>query len=273
MARRIWLGKDDDAWNLRVWLRAVVPGWGQWYRGELWRGLAYAILFWALLLVSLATIGTTGGVVCLTLALCVQVSAIIDLLVRSGQVTFQGRVEMAVIAITMLALVYIPLGYLVAGQVTIQRMVAPVGPFSAGDVLWFLRPSGVRPGDVVLYNIPQRRIELRFHYNFEVGGDRIDRVIAGPGSRVQYREGKLLVDGQPSEWESLQAVAIRPNWELVVPPDNFFIVPSTIGAPPEFQQSAGLAKAWQSLCLVPAARIQGRAWIVGYPPEHRRRLR
>jgi hypothetical protein len=286
--------------DLGLWARSLFPGWAHWHAGYRLRGAIIALIYWPALLAMLATVGGPSGTFWLGAMLAIHAASLIDLLIAADQTRFERYCLVPLAAVAIVACFYGPVVYAVGSQVFVRRLQAPIGRFSTGDVLWFRHlPAGnpkVQPGDVVLYDVGSATMQLPNHRAFQVNGDRIDRVIAGPGSHVQWRDGHFEVNGQPTAWMPLGMAAAPAGftlmvhdrevghmeaqqwndtltgWGITVPPDNYCIVPSTIPLPNVPDGSVALRLFWTKLALVPAERIQGRAWMCGYPPAHWSRI-
>jgi len=282
--------------DLGLAARSLIPGWAHWHAGYRLRGTVIASIYWASLLAMVATIGTPWGATWLGVLLAVHAGSLIDLLVAADQSRFERCVVVPLLAIAIVTAFYWPIGYWVNSQIFVRLLQAPIGEFSSGDVIWFRRLAAsnpnVRPGDIVLYDIGNQTIPLANHRAFQVNGDRIDRIIAGPGSLVQWRDGHFEVDGQPTTWMPLgmadapEGFTLRVHdravghmqaeqwndslagWSITVPADSYCIVPSTVPLPNLPHASANLREFWTKLAVVSAGRIQGRAWICGYPFAH-----
>jgi len=92
-------------------------------------------------------------------------------------------------------------------------------------------------------------------------GQRVDRILAGPGDRVRWEKGQLTVNGEPALFEPLGSTTNIPAFVLDVPQGNYLIIPSTgWGRPVELS-----AEDWRRLILVPRSSIHGRAFMRSYP--------
>jgi hypothetical protein len=172
--------------------------------------------------------------------------------------------------------VYLPAGWLVSWVATPARLQLDAGPFEAGDVVLYSpllrRYYDPRPGDVVLYNHqgggnyplpPPRHGYIRIP-----PGQRIDRILAGPGDQIYCKDGRLTVNDQPSPLQPLNPEARLPNLTLTVPAGPYLILPSAGPAIPD-----GLPEhLWRELCLVSASAIEGRVLLRSYPLTRVRRF-
>jgi hypothetical protein len=234
------------------------------------------LTYWPAVLLSVALIGTPAGAIWLGIALAIHAASIIDLLIAADPPRFERCVLVPAWTAGILAGFYVPIIFLITSQIVVRGMVQPAGVLSRGDVIWFRRVAAdapnLQPGDIVLYDAGRERIPLAGHRALVVGGDHIDRIIAGPGSRVQWSQGQFLVDGQPTRWKPLVDVAIPQGWMVIVPANSYCIVPSTFQPPDMANFPTQIGHLWARLAVVPAERITGRAWICSYPPAHWARL-
>lgn len=250
-------------WSL-LW-RSVVPGWAHFYLGQKVRGRVFLGLFLFFLACGLLQFGTLLGNVLLGLAMSVHASAVLDILQQEQRGDRLGRVVRAVLVLAVLFLLfYLPIVTAV-GSVAGPRLIErDMGPLREGDVLlcnywayWRLPPS---PGDVVLYQSAGALVTGRTpggaNQQIRIDrGERIDRVIAGPGDRVRCRKGVLLVNGTRSEWQPLNPAVLAFDWELDVRPGHLCIIPSTLLTPEQFHQ------AWQYLVSIPAQSVLARVYF------------
>ena len=105
------------------------------------------------------------------------------------------------------------------------------GPLHAGDAILY-RPGGSPDvGDVVLYQITPGTVQLEPRgdtpRSTSCRGEFIDRIIAGPGQSVTWKQRQLLVDGQPSPWQPLEPAAVDADLQFTVPAGYYGILPST----------------------------------------------
>jgi hypothetical protein len=259
-----------------VLLRLPVPGWAHFHLGERSRGWAVVGLYLALLVPALVLMGTVPGSLLLGLAFSVHASSTLSILFRYGAEAV-GRALTGVVVLACLALgVYVPVGWLVgqvARPVTIQEAGPPLAP---DDVLLVNRSaylfSAPRPGDVVLYQSGGFQIAggERGPYPVQVaGGERIDRILAGPGAEVRWEGGRLFVDGAESPLRPLNPSAAPGVFSAHVPPGSYLIIPTTLprtnaNAPPDV---------WTRICVVPAQNIEGAVLLRTHPFARFGRLR
>ena len=168
------------------------------------------------------------------------------------------------LAVLLVGAIYVPAGRTVAGFVSSRRLIQTATPFAPGDVVVF-RPNAYatalpRPGDVVLYRnqaLNVRGMAGRRNARMRIEGEWVDRVIAGPNSRVVWQNGKLTVNGKPSQIQPLNGAFLPARIELVVPGDACCILPTTN---PYLMGSFSEAD-----CVVYQTQLVGQAVARNYP--------
>jgi signal peptidase I len=249
---------------LPVTLRLVWPGWSHFYLGQRSRGHLFLWSFLSCLLPGLLMLGTVWGSIQLGLAFSVHSSAVLDICSRGfGPGELRDRLLRGLgVSALVGVLLYWPAGMLltrVADPCLIQIDVAPA--LADGDVLLVNHLLAPRPGRVVLYELPAYTPPTLGHMRVYYGGDRVDRILAGPGDTVRYADGRLWVNGRPSLWFPLNGLRITGRSEFTVPTGHYFIIPSTtigpVGRVPE-----GL---WSALGIVPASSIRGCVYWRSHP--------
>ena len=167
----------------------------------------------------------------------------------------------------------------------------------SGDVILYNRSayywSTPQVGDVVMYEIPDVRISGQTAQGqnaiYEVVGRRIDRIVAGPGQQVLWKDRQLWVDGQPSSWLPLnperlpeQLTFTVAGGSFTVPEGRYLILPSTdpqdlgLIAQPDGGRFAALPTAqrvtlwispadWQQISVVPASSLVGTVYLRSQP--------
>ncbi len=231
----------------------VVPGGAQFYLGRRRRGWAFLGAFAACLASGVFFLGTTMGNVLLGLALSAHLSSIIDA-IWSGSHEMPTRLEyLAMTACAVALVVYWPVVALVGRYASFVRLQANAPPFAQGDVVVY-NPSayaGSPPeiGDVVLYDMGRNQTG-----NYLIQGARIDRILAGPGQTVAFRNAQPIIDGVPSAWRPLNAHRVPAFGETRVPEGCYFILPSTDPILP--------VEPMTPAAVVPATAIRGKAvWL------------
>jgi signal peptidase I len=271
-------------------LRLVVPGWAHFYQADRERGWLFLAPYLVLLLLALVLLGTILGTICLALAFGVHAAACVSALRLGGVELRQTLRHTAWIVVVLVLLVYLPAGWLLSLFARPAMVGVDSPPFQAGDVVlnseapyWFRSP---RPGDVVLYH--QRASSASFdtalqHGTVRVGqGERIDRILAGPGDEVAFASSGLAVNGEPCRWQPLnperwprplvQTVPGRPPLTETVPSGYYFLLPTTGEPIPDNVPADLWPKLMRQLTLIPAEDIRGRAYLRSYPPQRLKRL-
>lgn len=239
--------------------RMVLPGWPQLYCGGTVRGGLLLIVWAGLLVLGILYSGTPWGSLCLGFAIAVHVASILDLTLSAGDVSFERLKQAGVALLLLCCLLYLPAGLLLGQVATPRRMTMHAGPFAAGDVVLVNRSqwlSGeVEPGTLVLYEITPLDFMGRTagaNVRTIVRGERIDRVLAGAGAQVAWQSGRLTVDGVPSHLQPLVSGRFTADFSLVVPPDSFFILPST--------DPVVTDDVVRQVCIVPASQVMGNVY-------------
>lgn len=252
---------ENSDFRLGTIVRAIVPGWAHRFRGNSPRAIVFFVSYLALLLPALLYLGTGLGSVLLGLAFGMHVAAASDGLV-SRFARMGDRLIFTFACAAILALVlYIPIGRLVARVAIPIQLNHSVEPFLAGDVLWYKPAAQIAPGDVVLYSVPETTITGYNNHTRYVFRDRsINRVAASGGQRVQWKDGKLIVDGDISPWQFAKMWGGE-TFEFVVPNDRVFIPPDSLAT----EGAALNAAAFQRLSLVPRSSVDGRIFFRSHP--------
>jgi hypothetical protein len=248
--------------------RMVIPGWPQIHMGQVARGWSFLGAFLALGFLALISLGTVIGSVFLGLAVAAHAASVLDVVIgETGQ--SRARFTYAIFCLAGLGLaVYWPLSHVTSAWIVPRQIAAITPPFLRGDVV--LISSGLytlrqpKPGDVVLYEIPRARVGGRYWgmaANYDIQGQRIDRIIAGPGQQVRMEGTRLLVDEKTSDYLPLNAARMPGGYNVKVPSGHYLIFPTTaIG---ENLSLAGLN--WEQVSLVPAHQIVARVYLRHWP--------
>jgi len=246
--------------------RLLVPGWAQAYLGDRVRGGRFLGAWLAFGGAGLITFGSQLGAILLGAMVAVHTGSIIDLCWRPRFI--EAQFQRGVTAALLCAVVLVGYGWLAwsvnGGLIDSRQWIEAGEPFAPGDVVLF-RPGAYagaapQPGNLVLYRAP----DLRRPANPIAGhaaaylfrGQWIDRVIAGPGSRVRWESGKLWVNDEPSELRPLNPARMPDRLEFTVPAGCYCIFPTT---DPFVAPADGN-------CAVPQGLILGRAVVRNYPP-------
>jgi hypothetical protein len=244
--------------------RLAVPGWAQAYLGNRVQARRF---FWSWLGLGLAGLlcyGSQLGAVWLGGMVAVHVGSIIDVSWRRDPVETQAQRGALAAALGVVALVaYGALLWNVQRVVDTRQWITVGEPFAPSDVVLYRQNAyagaAPQPGDLVLFSNSSStlgRTEQGHQARFQTDGQWVDRVIAGPGSRVRWESGALWVDDQASELRPLNPARMPQRLELTVPAGSYCVFPTT-------DPFIGPA---EGTCFVPRGRIMGRAIARNYPP-------
>jgi hypothetical protein len=211
----------------------------------------------------------------LGLAFSVHVASCLSILRLGGVAAWAYWRAVPLVFVLLLAGVYLPVGWLVTRFATPALVQVPGTPFEPGDVVLY-SPAvyafrAPHPGDVVLYHQTGGDYPLpppQHGYIRVAAGERIDRILAGPGDQILWKDNLLAVNDQPSPWQPLNPGATIPNLKLTVPAGNYLILPTAGPAIP----NGASEEVWHSLVVVPAEAIRGRAYLRSYPFARIRRF-
>jgi hypothetical protein len=256
--------------------RMIVPGWPQFHMGQPIRGRTFLLAWIAFVVLAMLFYGVTLGSVFLGLAFSVHVSSCLSILHRGGIDSRGFWVNVVLVFFGLLVCVYLPAGWMVSRTVRPAVMEADSAIFASGDVLlcspaafWLRAP---RPGDVVVYQQSAVNYTLPPPQHTAVRiaeGQRIDRILAGPGDTIIWKDGQLTVNGQPSELLPLNPDGLRPvNANTVVPtlmftlPAGCYLILPSVG--PHIPGTLN-ARGWRELSVIQADAIVGRVLLRSYP--------
>jgi hypothetical protein len=257
-------------------LRCAIPGWGHWFVGNRLRGALFAVVYWPTFLFALVAFGSTEGAVALGLTFAVHGATVVDLR-AAGDDAYLHRFVKLPVAVGLALVVLYGVVFGVAGTfVGARQLVRTVAPFEPGDVVVYLPRAYVwrdpQPGDVVLYRVPEPASQQAFAFQtagptqyLVIAGERIDRVIAGPNSTVQWDGREMLVSGRPTVLRPLNEYQLPEALSLTVPANHYAILLTTDLA----LAREGPLKAWQFVSVVPADHIVGRVVLRNYPLSRR----
>ena len=266
-----WTGTFPDAPVAAVLVRMLVPGWPQRYFGRVRRGQVMFWVYLAALLLGLVFAGTTSGATLLGLALAVHAASILDVVMNEPGTSLRailGRSAFCLLILTVA--IYLPAAWLVTRVATPQQFVMDSPPFAAGDVVLYAPlaywRSAPKPGDVVICDIPQSRIALPgLHANVVNGGLQVERLLAGPGSKVLWADGQLTVDDRPAEWLPFSFDSMPKKFSLVVPPNSYLIVPPPIAYGEVHGMRYDFPAPFRAATIVTRATILGRVYFRTQP--------
>jgi type IV secretory pathway protease TraF len=244
-----------------------VPGWPQFYFRRKAAGRILLICYLLLLLSGLAFIGTIPGSILLGLAFACHAASIIDI-VTSATVALRERVVISAACIAAVGfVVYFPAGRLLSQVVVPRVILRNVPPFADGDVVLYTPTnslwSGLRAGDVVLYEPrPIAILDRSQHRELHIQGERIDRILAVAGQRIEWNDGRLMVDGNSTSLAPLNPQGCRFRFETTVPAGHFLILPSSIDV---LVMTPIDSPQLQTICLVDEGNILGRVFLRQQP--------
>ena len=179
----------------------------------------------------LLLLGTTAGSILLGLAFSVHSSAALDVFMQaSGRRMLRERlVDSILVSLSLAMLVYWPAWWLLSRVVDPRNLQLSIEPFRAGDVVWVSHLGTPGIGRVVLYDMPESVASVHEgHVRYvRLEGERIDRILAGPGDDVRWGHHQLLVNGKPSLLRPIgdPSPPCRPELHLKVPDHQYCIVP------------------------------------------------
>ena len=271
VVRRMLQSPQVDELTPGLVLRMCLPGWAHAHVGNCARGAIFAVMYWSCVVYAVLALGSYFGALAIGLAFAFHAASIIDLLISEDVEFYRRLFVIPAIVLAVLGAGYWGLGSVAARVIVSRQLVRDAGPFRAGDVVltnpnaYYSSPPQL--GDVVLFRVPggvdriRTRGAGREPVYYQVNGERIDRIIAGPGSQVRWSDNKLWVNEQPSDLRPLNPQRLPQDLTLHVPSGHYGILISTdvvLGAntPPVI---------WQHVCSVPADRIVGRAVVRNYP--------
>ena len=109
---------------------------------------------------------------------------------------------------------------------------------------------GVHRGDIVVFESPKGEGQIK---------DLIKRVIGLPGERVEARDGKILINGQPIDESYLgPGITTGPLEPQTVPPGHYFVM----------GDNRGNSKDSRFFGPIPKSLIVGRAFVKVWPLNH-----
>jgi len=262
------LGRIVPAWSqidLEAVFLSIIPGLGHLRRRDRRRGGILLGLWIAGIATSLVMLGTTTGALAFVATLGVHTYAIFSF-ISAG---LRDRPPLLMMAWSMLLFlclhvaVYSPVLGLVRLNVrwTDVQGVRDTPQLANGDVVLYdgrlRRPGAFARGDVVLYRIHSYR-GAGLIINAGAG---IDRVLGLPGDRVRIADGEIFVNNQPLARELYPLGPVGGvQMELSAGPDEYIILPSTLGFYLHGQAGGYLASALGRVAVVEEGSILGRVW-------------
>ena len=167
--------------------------------------------------VGVTTFGSLlSGIAHLARRLPRHAASIIDLLMRSHSLRVRPLYLGAAAALVLLLAVYWPAGRLIRHLVDPRQLLQTAAPFASGDVVLF-RPHRAEdplpePGEVMVYqNVPFRTTSQATPgypaVPLQIRGEFVDRVVAGPNSKVRWDGNVVFVDGATTDCLAVAANA------------------------------------------------------------------
>lgn len=247
--------------------RLIVPGWAQLHLGERWQGRMLLFIWLALLVLGLLNFGTSGGSILLGLSFSVHSFAASDIVNRASEdrgVAAQiGR--SILISLILAGTLYGPGSFLITRVFDPVTLEYAAGPFASGDTMIVNRWATPTAGSVVLYNIPDYQGQARVNegnvQRLGYSGQRIDRILAVAGDRIESRKGVLLVNGRVTKHASLVNQRLDDFPATPIPSDCVFIIPSTTK---DLNHASDLGLLHQ-MCIVSTDQISGVVYARLHP--------
>lgn len=245
----------------QVFVRMIVPGWAQWYCGFPVRGGIYLGAYLFCLIVGIFLLGTGLGNLLMGLAVACHASSALDIIL-SREYGIRARLFSSMIILALLFWgLYIPLWTFTTRYFQPMTIRMSMAGIHAGDVL-IVNPRGsAAVGESVIYEIPPAETTManagHGQRRYVWRGQRVDRILAGPGQHVILKNGKLAIDGKSSRF--LPLAPIHSDWTLdvTVGPGQWLILPTT----DPFSAMVPLP----AVCLVPTRSITAVVLFRSYP--------
>ena len=234
-AKQIGFEPEASLPSLGILLRMIVPGWPQLYSGNSVLGgrLLAAYLFCGFL--AAMFIGTILSSLAIAACLTIHAISVYEIGYRSTK-SQGGRLSRTLLGCGLLGVcLYVPLYSRlidIAAPIQIQLNRAPL---ERGEVLIVNRTAfqsaPPRIGDLVVYDVAELRAAGLTPQGgnaiYVLGGERIDRILAGPNQTVHWEGATLTVDGVESNSMPLNPGGMPIKVDLTVPADHYLIFPST----------------------------------------------
>jgi hypothetical protein len=263
---------DRRATALGLLWRLPVPGWAHLYAAQFWEGGFFLASFMGLLFGGLLYWGTTAGAVLLGAVFVIHQTAVLDVLHQFRPERDLGlRVLRSLKGMACLALgVYLPIFLLLMTVAEPMTFQFPAGPFHTGDVVLINHWCGVRPGQIVLYDVPVtgvvRQRAMSEWIDYRIGGPTIDRVLAVGGDHIRWADGALYVNGVQSFSLPLNPAVLSTPFSLDVPAGTALIFPTAMQWTNEARSDPSV---WSAISCVPRTRITGTIYFRWQPSSRR----
>jgi hypothetical protein len=251
-----------------VLIRLAVPGLAHFYTGEAFAGRCILGVYVPLMLLAALFFGTRFGGVLLGLAISVHCAGALHVLLRNLTTALTRLLVAVLVPAAIGAGIYAP-AYWAVTRVALPITVAEASePLQRDDMLLsnqlayaFNSPA---PGDVVRYYRARIDVAARVGGNpYPVifgEGEQVDRILAVPGARVEFKDGRLTINGVESDVRPLNARHMPRAFSLTVPSECFLIFPSTLPS-----NVADLGDVWRRICIVREPDIRGRVYWRNQP--------
>jgi hypothetical protein len=262
----------------QLFLRALVPGWSLRTAGAVTLGWAVLAVWGLLVLGALLTLGLPLSGVFLGLAFAAHyASGLYATRIAGFDRVYTFRVG-AILAILLVAVVYVPLPLLFEQVVQPVRLNGEMGPFKPGDVLLYFpwRESSrdkARAGQWIMFELDHtttRTIDPRNHVNVRLDeGMYLAKVLAVPGDTVAWDGQTLTINGVAADWQPSRLS--KKKQEEVVAKGRYFVTPWVPDLIPynNDRYGPGLAAGELNIADYPfhveASQVRGRVFLKMHP--------
>jgi hypothetical protein len=249
------------------WLSMLIGGLNQVRRGE-WAGRLWMLGWFLLGIMSLLFAGTTIGSAFLGLLFALHLASIADIFFRQWE-EVETRVRFTVIAALLLGGVYWGTSSLIGQHVRSLQFSGLSQDLGPDQVLWYFPNVDCNVGDIAFYETPRTTLAGRIGgqaAQFQVRGNRVNRVIAKAGQRVQWDGKQFFVDGIVSPWQPGPNMGNFAPFELQVLTDCLYVIPENLV---DLDQYANLRPGGihgiETVGIVPQKNVQGRIFFRSFP--------
>lgn len=231
-------------------LGALIPGYPQWRWRQRERALALSGTFASALAVGLFAWGTPLGLASLGLAFASHVASAVDAIRQAAFPGFARGVPALSASFGLGLGCYAP-------ALALAAVVAWPGPRHGAPGESYLvdrlayREVSPAPGEWVHHRRP------------DGSGFDLARVVAGPGERVEWSDGRLRVGDRELGWLPEARAGSPLELAIEVPPGHLLVAPA---------RGSRRTGASSGLMLLPERCVNGRAWAQLYPLWSRRFL-
>lgn len=253
--------RSTDLTILGMFWKGFLPGFAQWYVGRKPYDGFFFFGWLILLFLTVLTLGLSVSNFLLGLVIAWHVTSIIDITIVTCWKYSDRFFLFCIMMIGAVFLFYIPTSALCWNHLGVQIVEGGAGPLHHGDALLYsMSRNTIKPrvGDVVLYYAPHVQYQTSGNnMNYRLEGNMFDRVLAVEKQTVSWKEGKLSVDGKPSPFQPLVAIANPPDSTFVVPDGQCYVVPGVA-----FRRLAMPTdgNVWETLGLVRYESVYGTVW-------------